>query len=374
MVKRMTVMLVCVAVVFGGIFGWKAHVARRAQQAQGQPPPVTVSAMTVARQTWRPVLTADGSLRAVRAVDVTTEVAGLVAAIEFESGQSVAAGDLILRLEDSRDRANLRELQAAQALADIQRRRLRRLVKTDSASVSQLDEAESRYDQAVARVASQQAHIDKKAIRAPFRGRLGIREVDLGQYLSPGTAIVNLQSLAPIHADFMLPEHRLPQIETGQAVRIEVAAYPETVFEGRITAITPAVDEATRNFAVQATLSNEDRRLRPGMFAEVEVILPDRPELLTLPQTAVSYNPYGESVYVIHEREPGSGGEPQLEVERVFVTTGATRGDQVAIVEGLAAGQRVVTSGQHKLRHGDRVRIDNSLPPANEPSPEPPDG
>lgn len=369
MVKRMILMLITVGILFGGIFGWKAYIGYQTDQAMAamKPPPVAVTATKVKPMTWTPILTADGSLRATQGVDVTTEVAGIVESLEFESGQTVAAGELLLQLDADQDRANLKELQAAMSLAELQLSRQSRLIEQNATSQGALDEAKSRYQQAVARVESQQALIDKKEIEAPFGGELGIREVDIGEYLSPGAVTVNLQALDPIYADFTLPEQHLGQVRVGQTVKVKVAAQPDIEFKGRITAINPAVNETTRNFAVQATLENDAKKLRPGMFAEVEVVLPEKKDVLTVPQTAITYNPYGDAVFVIDEKHE-AGQAPRLTVRQVFVDTGDKRGDQVSIVDGLKARDRVVTTGQIKLQNGAIVRIDNSLKPANEPS------
>lgn len=374
MIKRMILMLIAVGILFGGIFGWKAYVGYQTAQAMAnmKPPAVAVSATRVAPMTWTPSLSAEGSLRATQGVAVTTELAGMIETLKFESGQTVEAGELLVQLDTAQDRANLEDLQAAESLALVQLERQRRLIEQNATSQGALDEAESRYDQAVARVASQQALIDKKAIEAPFGGELGIRQVDIGEYLSPGAVTVNLQSLDPIYADFMLPEQHLNQVRVGQTIRLRVAAFPAIRFEGRITAINPAVDVVTRNFAVRATLNNDRKQLRPGMFAGVEVVLPAKNEVLTLPQSAVTFDPYGESVFVIDEKHE-EGQPPRLTARQVFVDTGDTRGDQVAIIQGLEAGDRIVTTGQLKLQNGATVRIDNGIEPSNDPAPRPAD-
>lgn len=356
MTKRMLLVLLALGLVLGGIFGWKYFQAKKmAALASMPPPPATVSAADVQTETWQPYLTAVGSLVAIQGILVTTEVAGNVSAIHFESGQQVEAGTLLLDIEDSVEQAELEGLVAERRLADLQYKRREGLLESKTISHSDVDEARLRLDNATAQLAARKAIIAKKHITAPFSGWLGIRRVDLGEYLQPGTAIVPLEALAPIHVDFALPERHLDQISIGQAVEIEVRSFPGKVFTGRITALNPGIDPGTRSLQIRATLENREARLRPGMFAEVRTVLPQQPSVLTLPQTAITYNPYGDSVFVIQEGDSGP------HVQRRQIKTGAVRNGRVEIVEGLQAGERIVTTGQVKLRNDQAVVIDNSI-------------
>jgi membrane fusion protein (multidrug efflux system) len=288
-------------------------------------------------------------------VFVTTEVPGQVEKILFESGQRVAEGDVILQLDDSVDQADLEGLIAQLNLARLQFERARKLVKERSVSQSEYDQSRAQLDSAEATVASKRAVIAKKKIRAPFGGQLGIREVDVGEYLSPGARIVPLQALDPVHVDYTLPERHFDELVAGQTVRVEVQAYPERVFQGSISAINPGIDPGTRSVRLRATLDNPEQLLRPGMFAEVRTVLPARDDILTLPRTAVTYNPYGESVFVIVAQ-----GDQQV-VQNRRIKTGEVREGRVEIVDGLQAGELVVSAGQVKLRNGQPVTIDNSV-------------
>lgn len=356
MTKRMVLVLLALGLVLGAIFGWKSYQAQiMADLASLPPPPATVAAAKVQTETWQPYLTAVGSLAAIQGILVTTEVAGNVSAIHFESGQRVEAGTLLLEIDDSVEEAELDGVIAERRLADLQFKRREGLLESKTISHSDVDEARLRLENATAQLAAKQAVIAKKRITAPFSGWLGIRQVDLGEYLQPGTAIVPLEALAPIHVDFALPERHLAQISVGQAVEVEVQAFPGEVFTGRVSALNPGIDPGTRSLRIQATLENPQKRLRPGMFAEVRTVLPQRTAVLTLPQTAITYNPYGDSVFVIQE----SGSETS--VQRRQVETGNVRNSRVEIVSGLQAGEQVVIAGQVKLRNDQAVVVDNTL-------------
>ena len=356
MTKRMLLVLLVLGLVLGAMFGWKFYQAQKmAVLASMPPPPATVAAADVQAETWQPYLEAVGSLVAIQGILVTTEVAGNVSAIHFESGQLVEAGTLLLEIDDSVEQAELKGIVAERRLADLQFKRRKGLLESKTISHSDVDEARLRLENATAQVATKQAVIAKKRITAPFSGWLGIRQVDLGEYLQPGTAIVPLEALAPIHVDFALPERHLDQISVGQAVEIEVQAFPEEVFTGQISALNPGIDPGTRSLQIRATLENQQARLRPGMFAEVRTVLPQRPSVLTLSQTAITYNPYGDSVFVIQEGESGS------RVQRRQIKTGGVRNGRVEIVRGLQAGERVVIAGQVKLRNDQAVVVDNTI-------------
>jgi membrane fusion protein (multidrug efflux system) len=275
--------------------------------------------------------------------------------IFFKSGQPVKQGDLLLQLDDDIDQAQLKGLQAERQLAELRFKRTSELFQKGSVPRENYDEAQTQLDSATAQVAAKQAELEKKKIFAPFSGLLGIRQVDIGEYLSPGAKIVPLQAIDPIYVDYTLPERHFAELSVDQEIILTVQAYPDQSFRGRITALNPGIDPGTRSVRIRATLSNSEGHLRPGMFAEVRTLLPQRQDILTLPRTAITYNPYGDSVFVIQEKDGA------LIVQRQQVQTGETRNERVEIVKGLKAGERVVSAGQVKLRNGQKVQIDNSV-------------
>jgi membrane fusion protein (multidrug efflux system) len=382
--KRWWYMLAAVAVLvflIVGIKGFQIYRTIQAFKAQGAPK-VTVSAARAEYSSWQPTLEAVGSLKAVHGADLSAEVSGIVESCEFESGQNVKAGTLLVRLRAADDLARLESLKAAAALAQSTYERDQSQFKVQAVSQATLDSDAANLRSARAQVAEQQAVVDKKFIRAPFAGRVGIRAVDPGQYVAPGTKLVTLQSLEPIFADFYLPQQNLAQIAVGQRVIVTTAAAAGQSFAGQIDAINPQVDPATRNVQLRARLKNEGLKLLPGMYVKVVIDSGAEQRLLTLPQTAIVYNPYGASVYLVKPAgsaaQPAtSGGAPpaaaaNLVVQQQFVETGATRGDQVAILKGISAGELVVTSGQIKLKNGAAVVVDNSVTPMNSLNPAPP--
>lgn len=356
MILRLFLMLVIVGGVIGGVFYIKTQQwqAMGEMGAQGQPP-ATIATSTVQQESWQPSLSAVGSMVAVNDVYVTNEVPGKVARIQFESGQHVKDGEVLLQLDDEVDRAELAGLQAELGLAEVQFNRASRLVQERTLSQSDYDEAKARLESARANVESKRALIAKKTIRAPFSGLLGIRRVDLGQYLAAGSDIALLQSLDPIYVDYTLPERFLADIDVDQAIELKVQAYPDEVFHGRIEALNPGIDPGTRSVNIRAILDNPNRLLRPGMFAEVRTLLPRRNSVLTLPQQAITYAPYGNSVFVVTE------AEGQKVVQRRQVKTGTVRDGRIEIAEGLQEGDEVVSAGQNKLRNGQPVQVDNSV-------------
>ncbi len=358
MILRIFLVLLFLGAVLGGIFGWKQLQQQQQAAMQGPPPPPVVASARVESETWGPRLESVGSLVAVQGIDVANEVPGLVREIRFESGQMVKAGEVLVQIDDAVDQADLLGLLAQRDLAQIKVKRLQSLLKDRSTSQSDYDEAKAQLEGAEAAVAAKRATIAKKRIVAPFAGRLGIRKVDLGEYLPAGSPIVVLNTLDPVYADYSLPERELTQVSVGQAVLATVAAYPGREFEGRISAIDSGVDVKTRNMQVRATLTNPDQILRPGMFAEVGTLLPPREGVLTLPRTAITFAPYGSSVFLIEEKD----GKPQ--VQRRPVTTGAAQGGRVEVLTGLTNGDRVVAAGQVKLRNGQEIKIDDSVVPA----------
>lgn len=355
MIKRLILVLLALGLTFAGIFGWKFYqMHQQAAQAATPPPPATVAATRVRIETWQSSLHAIGSLVAIQGIQVNNEVPGQVEDIAFESGAQIEKGEILLQLDDSVDQAELAGLIADQRLAELQFRRMAKLFREQSVSRAEFDEAKARLENTEAQVASKQALINKKRIRAPFSGSLGIRQVDLGQYLAPGSPIVPLQALDPIYVDYSLPEQHFDKLSVGQQVLLEVPAYPSDTFKGRIVAMNPGIDRGTRTVRLRALLNNPKFRLRPGMFAEVRTVLAQRQDVLTLPRTAVTYNPYGDAVFVIQEQEQA------WVVQRKQVTTGQTRNGRVEIIRGLKQGQRVVSVGQVKLRNGQRVTISES--------------
>jgi membrane fusion protein (multidrug efflux system) len=379
MIKRMLIMLVLVGAVLGGLFGFKAFVGGKIKEAIAGMAnvPQTVSAAKATSSDWQPKIDAVGSLRAVRGADLSLEVPGVVEKIEFQSGDEVKEGQILLQLRNDDETARLRSLEATAQLAQINYERNAKLIKTQAISQAVLDNDEANLRNAKALVAQQKAILDKKTLRAPFAGKLGLRQVDLGQFLAAGTMITTLQALDPIYVDFLLPQQAVSQLSVGQMARVKVDAFPGREFTGKITAINPKIETASRNIQVRATLENHDQKLLPGMFATVELETGATQHLVTLPQTAVTYNPYGSLVYIVdganQDQGKDSGGKPQLVARQVFVTTGATRGDQVAILKGVADGDMVVTSGQIKLRNGVPVAIDNRVVPASDAAPKPVD-
>jgi membrane fusion protein (multidrug efflux system) len=372
LVVRMIVMLVIVGVVLGGIVGFnlfKAQAIKKFMASRGEPPQ-TVSTMKVAFEEWQPSLSAVGTLRAVKGVDVAPEVAGLVSEIMIKPGAEVKAGDILLKMRADDIAAQLQSLEASARLAELNFKRSSEQLAAKAISQAQNDIDDANLKNARAAVAQQQALLAKKTLRAPFDGHLGITKVNAGQVLNPGDVVVTLQQLDPIYINFTVPQRSLGQLKTGQVVNVAVDAFPGKTFKGTITTINPKVDVATRNVQVEATLRNTGGALRPGMFGNVSVDTGAKQRYLTLPQTAVTYNPFGETLFVVKQGEP-KDGKPTLSAQQAFVTSGPTRGDQIAIVKGLEEGTEVVTSGQLKLKNGTPIIINNKVVPPNDPNPTP---
>ena len=371
MIKRMLIMLILVGAVLGGLFGFKTFVNGKIKEAMAGMAnmPQTVSATKAETSDWQPKIDAVGTLRAVRGAELSLEVPGVVEAITFQSGDEVKEGQVLLTLRKQDEEARLQSLEATASLAQITYDRDLKQLKAQAISQAIVDNDEANLRNARAQVAVQKAILDKKTLRAPFDGKLGLRQVDLGQFLAAGTMIATLQSLNPIYVDFLLPQQAVAQIAVGDRVRAKIDAFPGHTFEGKITAINPKIETGSRNVQVRATLPNADQKLMPGMFAAVELDTGAAQRLVTLPQTAVSYNPYGSLVYVVDDKGKGAEAKPELVARQVFVTTGATRGDQVAILKGVSEGDTVVTSGQIKLRNGVPVVVDNRVVPTNDAAP-----
>jgi membrane fusion protein (multidrug efflux system) len=334
------------------------------------PPASTVTAATVDLAEWETAITAVGSLEAVQGVMVASELAGRVTRIAFEAGSVVSAGQLLLQQDISEEKARLRAADSRAVLAHRDLTRAQTLFDQHVIPKADLDEQKARYDQASAERDNIRAIIEKKTIRAPFSGRLGIRQVNLGEVLDGGQPIVSLQSLDPIFVNFQLPQQALERMKPGLLVRAGDDASSATAVEGTITAVNPGVDPATRNVTVQATFDNPQERLRPGMYVSVSVVLPARRSVLIVPATAVVYAPYSDSVFVIENREDISGGGQQI-LRQQFVQLGEKRGDFVVVRHGLEQGQSIVSTGVFKLRNGQNVVVDNALAPAFDLAPKP---
>lgn len=373
MKKRMFIMLVSVATVFGAIYGFqvfKATMMKKWLSGNGLPP-ATVTAMAAHFEQWQPQITAVGTLRAVNGVDIISEKPGIIREIAFKSGDHVKAGQLLLRLDSEAELAKLAALKAATELATIIYQRDQAQFNEKTISQAQLDIALADLKGKKAQQLEQQAIVNKMEIRAPFDGTLGISRVSVGQFISSADKIVSLQATDPIVVDFGVPQRQIALLKAGQRVRLTTNSYEGREFSGRIRAINAAVDAATRNIQAEAVLANTDDALLPGMFANVMIERGAPEQLLTLPQTAINYNAYGATVFIARPPQAAAGDKALPVAEQVFVTTGATRGDQVAIIAGLQPGTQVITSGQVKLRNGTPLIIDNSVQPANDAAPTP---
>ncbi|WP_123106218.1 efflux RND transporter periplasmic adaptor subunit [Acidithiobacillus sulfuriphilus] len=360
MKKRLAIVVIALVVVFGGIFGYKAfgNYMMHKALAHMPVPVISVSTSRVAEQEWHPEVTAVGSFAAIQGVEVTPQMGGAITAIHFHSGQYVKAGTLLLQIDNSNQLAQLANDEAQQRLAQINLRRTRELIATKAASQSQLDSAVATYQSAVATVKNDRATLAKLAIRAPFSGYLGVRQVDLGQYIIPGTAMVDLQSWDPLYVNFTVPQSDFARIHMDTPVQVEVDSYPGQHFSGKITALGSAINTATRQIDVQATVPNPKTILRPGMFGNVTVIEKRQEKVLTVPASAITYNTFGDFVYVV-EKKAVNGKEGQVAIQRI-VKTGTQRGSEVQILSGLQPGELVVTAGQIKLHEGSPVEIRDS--------------
>jgi len=376
MVKRMIIMLVAAGVVFGGILAFQL-VVKPAMMRKFIPvgviPPQTVSTARAESTEWQGSFQAVGTLRAVRGADIAPEVPGVITAIHFQSSQEVGGGAPLVQLNNEADVAKLQSLDAAVELAEANYERDKKQLAIQAVSQAVVDADAATLKSAKAQVAEQRALVNKKLIRAPFAGRLGVRAVDLGQYVNAGTKLVTLQALDPIYVDFFAPQKSLATVAMRQKVALTADGFPGQQFAGEISSIDPKVDPSTRNVLVRATVRNPKRTLLPGMFATVSIAVGEPQRRITLPQTAVTYNPYGDTVFIVEE-QPGQDGKPTaLVAQQKFVTTGPTRGDQVAILSGIKEGDTVVTAGQIKLRSGVPVIVNNAVQPANNPAPRPKD-
>ncbi|MFZ4378136.1 MAG: efflux RND transporter periplasmic adaptor subunit [Polynucleobacter sp.] len=372
--RRMTMMLCGVFLLLGLIFGFnqlKTFMIKHFIAGMGLPP-ATVSTMVIATSEWQPKLTSVGNVRAFRGVELSTEVAGLVATVPIKSGQDVKEGELLIKLNDASDLAQLNSLKALADLAKVINERDRQQLAIQAISKNVFDTSAADAKSKQAQVEQQTALVAKKNLKAPFSGRVGIVSINPGQYVNSGDKLLTLQTLDPIFVDFNLPQNNAEQIQVGQVVEVTTDAFKDASFTGKITAVSPKVDTNTRNIQVEAQLANPDKKILPGMFANVNIKLGEQVKLLTLPQTSVTYNPYGSTVFLAKPTgKKDKQGKDAFEAQQVFVTTGATRGDQVAILKGVDEGATVVTSGQLKLKNGTPLIINNTVQPANSPNPKP---
>ncbi|MEE4230231.1 efflux RND transporter periplasmic adaptor subunit [Pseudomonas viridiflava] len=363
--RRMLIMLGVVMLLVLALAGYKAFsIYRQIQQFSAPKPPVSVAVVNAVELPWQSRLPAIGTLKAVQGVDLSLEIAGTVKALLFESGQKVRVGQPLLQLDSDVERALLGTAEADLGLAQVEHGRGSRLVGDQAISRGDFDKLAAQLKKASATVAQLKASLAKKQILAPFSGTIGIRHVDVGDYLDSGTVIATLQDLSSLYVDFHVPEQALPKLAVGQQVQVSVSAYPGQSFDATISAINPRVDESTRNVLIRATQPNPDSRLLPGMFVDLQVILPSAPSQIVVPESAITYSLYGNSVYVVVARQTEAGkpesnprDEPQLTVERRFVKTGEHREGKVVILEGLKAGDQVVSGGQLKLDNGAHVAI-----------------
>jgi membrane fusion protein (multidrug efflux system) len=373
--RKITIAVVVVLLIAGALAGAKILQIRKliaAAQSMALPPE-SISSAVAREEQWQGSLSAVGSITAVQGVNVTTEIAGTVREIAFESGAVVAKGDLLVRLDTSSEETELRAVEAQVDLARINATRSRALRTGNMVSQADLDTAEATLKQFEANADTIKATIEKKTLRAPFAGQLGIRQINLGQYLDMGKPVVSLQSLAPLYAVFSLPQQELSRLATGLRVRLSADTFPGRQFEAVLTAINPDLDADTRSVRLQATFDNGDRSLRPGMFARVEVLLPEQQDVLVIPATSVLSSPYGDSVFVIEPQPAKGSAKPSLVVRQQFIRVGPGRGDFVSVESGLKPGARVVSAGVFKLRNGMAVVESNDIAPKASETPHPAD-
>jgi membrane fusion protein, multidrug efflux system len=374
MAKRMMLMLALMASVIAGLgfFKLKQVQAMAQQFAAMQPPPEAVTTIVAAREDWPATLTAIGTVAAVQGVTVSADLPGIVARIGFDSGRTVREGDILVQLDTRQEEAQVAGAEAQLRLARLNYERMQGLVAQDAVSRAEFDAAAAAQTQAEANLREIRATIERKTIRAPFTGVLGIRQVNLGQYLTGGDPIVPLQSLDPVYVNFGVPQQDAGQIRLGRKVQLTVGELGGTAFVGRVSALDSIVDSTTRNVQVQATLRNPGRALKPGMFVQAQVMLGASQQVVPLPASAINYAPYGDSVFVVTDLQDPQG-KTYRGVRQQVVKLGAARGDQIAVLSGIEPGDEIVTSGVFKLRSGAAVQINNTVQPANSRAPNPED-
>ncbi|HEY8126740.1 MAG TPA: efflux RND transporter periplasmic adaptor subunit [Methylocystis sp.] len=379
MFKPMMIMLASVALVFAALYGFVSFRSMMIGRflASMANPPQTVSVTTAGYREWRPKFSAIGTFRAVNGADLSLETSGIVEKIHFQSGQDVEAGQILLELRKDTDNARLEALKATAELNAINLRRDQSQLKIKAVSQATVDSDVANLRSANAQVVQQEAVIAQKTLLAPFAGRLGIRQIDLGQYIGAGTVIVTLQALDPIFLDFVLPQQDLNGVSVGQSIAATIDAFPGQSFTGKIDAISSKVDLASRNVQIRASLANAERKLRPGMFASVEIATGKPQHLITLPQTAIVYAPFGNSVFLAQKSEESADKKPPqgsgLVAHQAFVRLGESRGDEVSVLEGVPEGATVVTAGQVKLRNGAPLAISQEPSPPVDAYPKPVD-
>jgi membrane fusion protein, multidrug efflux system len=371
--KGLGIALALLVAICAFVFGIKALQIGKMMSTPKMMPTTTVTSAPVTEQDWAPRLSAVGSLSAVQGAVVSTELGGVVGEIAFENGGEAKKGDVLMKLDVSQEEALLRSAEAEAELARTDLERARDLVSKKVISKAEIDAAESKFNRLNAVVDQMRSSIRKKTIIAPFDGQLGIRQVNVGQMINAGQQVVALTALDPMYVDFALPEQYLSKLTQGLEVTVHVDALPGREFKGKLTAINSMVDTVTRNVPLQATLENRDHALRPGMFAKVDVMLPQTNKTLVIPGSAVSYAPYGDSVFVIEKRKDPKSGQESMVLRQQFVRIGEARGDFVSVTQGLKAGEMVVGTGVFKLRNGMAVTIDNALAPKPELNPKPAD-
>ena len=372
--RRMTVMLISVFILLGLLVGFntlKTALITYFISSMGLPP-ATVSTMVVEEDEWQPTLSSVGNIRAFRGVDLSAETGGAVLNVFVKSGMDVKKGDLLIQLNDAADIAQLNSFKAMADLAKVINERDKQQLAIQAISKNVFDTSAADAKSKAAQVEQQAALVAKKSIKAPFSGRVGIIAINPGQYVNAGDKMLTLQTLDPIFVDFTLPQSTAGMIQVSQEIEMKTDAFKDAGFKGKITAVSPKVELNTRNMQIEAMVSNPDKKVLPGMFANVTINLGDRVKYLTLPQTAITYNPYGSTVFIARKTDrKDKQGKPLIEAEQVFVTTGLTRGDQVAVVKGLEPGVMVVTSGQLKLKNGTPLIINNQVQPGFNPNPKP---
>jgi membrane fusion protein, multidrug efflux system len=374
MVKRMFFMLAVVIVVVAGLgfFKYRQYQMFKAQGASFAPPPDAVTTVVAKSETWPSTLDVIGTTAAIQGVTVSADLPGTVAKINFESGQSVHAGDVLVELDTREERAQLAAAESDRDLAKINYDRDQQLVKEGVVARMQSDNSSAQQKSTDAKVGEIKATIERKTIHAPFSGILGIRQINLGQYLAAGAAIVSLQALNPIYVNFGVPQQQSPLVTAGRTLRLTSDDVPGVEFKGRVTAIDSVVNEATRNLQVQATLPNPGGKLRPGMFVQVQLGLGSSQNVIPLPASAINYAPYGNSVFVVTDLKDPKG-KSYRGVRQQFVKVQGSRGDQVGVISGVNPGEEIVSSGVFKLRNGGAVQVNNSVQPPNNPKPKPED-
>jgi len=370
MTKRMLMMLGCVVVLIAVIISGFVLYIKKMIASAPKPFPQTVSTLKVVPVEWQPQLASVGTVTPFRGVDVTSELDGLVREINFKSGQTVKQNEVLFQLNADADIAQLHALQASAELAATVLKRDEAQLAVEGVSQAQVDADRADLKSKLALAAQQTAMVEKKTIRAPFAGRLGITAINRGQFIHAGDKLVSLQTIDPIYVNFNVPQKQLAMLKVNQSLKISSDAFPGASFAGKVNAINPLVDTSSRNVLVQAKFANEKMLLLPGMFANVSLDIGAKGHFILLPQTAITYNPYGSTVFVVKKGDT-KDGKADLTVNQVFVETGATRGDQVVVTKGLTDGQEVVTSGQLKLKNGTHIVVDNSVVPANDPNPHP---